>query len=112
MNIQYPTWRLMHRWIAMTLFPRQDIRFVHNIELQLLYTMIKKTKVAPMKDMFKYWLDLFKTSTYVSCTSLITRIATSIGSLDGQDIVYITTPCIIFNERYLLQGHHLKHNET
>ena len=62
--------------------------------------------------MFKHWLDLFKASIYIACTSLVIRIATSIGALDDQDVVYITTPHIIINEHYLLQGHHLKHNET
>jgi hypothetical protein len=54
-NIQHPTLGLMHCWIAMTLFPSQDIRFVRKIELQLLYAIVKKIKVAPVKDMFKHW---------------------------------------------------------
>jgi hypothetical protein len=112
MNIQHPILRLMHHWIAITLFTRQDIRFGHHVELQLLYAMIKTTKVAPIKEMFKHWLDLFKASTYISYMSLVTHIATNIGALDGQDVVYITMPCIIVNENYLLQGHHLKYNEA
>ena len=32
--------------------------------------------------------------------------------MEGQDAVYISTPRIIINEHYLLQGHHLKHNEA
>ena len=83
MNIQHPTLRFMHRWIAMTLFPRQDICFVHHAEMQLLYAMTKKIKVAPMKEMFKHWLDLFKASTNISCTSVVTRIATRIEALEG-----------------------------
>ena len=62
--------------------------------------------------MFKHWLDLFKASTYISCTSLVIRIANSIGVLDGQYVVYITTPRVVINEHYLLQGHHLKYNEA
>ena len=50
MDIQHPTLRLMHRWIAMTLFFRQDIRVVHNIEMQILYAMIEKIKIAPIKE--------------------------------------------------------------
>jgi hypothetical protein len=48
MNIQHPTLRLMHCWIAMTLFYRQDIRNAHQAELHVLYGMIKKTKIAPV----------------------------------------------------------------
>ena len=62
--------------------------------------------------MFKYWLDLFKASTYISWMCLGTRIATSIEVSEGQDVVYTTTPRIIINDHYLLQGHHLKYNEA
>jgi hypothetical protein len=40
----------MHRWIAMTLFDRQNIHFVYHAEMQLLYAMLKKIKVAPVKE--------------------------------------------------------------
>jgi hypothetical protein len=102
----------MHRWIAMTLFARQDIRFVYHAELQILYAMLKKTKIAPMKEIFKHWLETFKVSTAISCTSLVTCIAASIGALDGQDVTYISTPRIDINEHYLMQGHHLKYDDT
>jgi hypothetical protein len=42
----------------------------------------------------------------------VTRIAASIGALDGQDVTYISTPCIKTNEHYLMQGHHLKYNDA
>jgi hypothetical protein len=32
--------------------------------------------------------------------------------LDGQDVTYISTPRIIIDENYLMQGHHLKYNDT
>ena len=44
--------------------------------------------------------------------SLVTRIATSIGALDGQDVTYISTPRISINEHYLMQGHHLKYDDA
>ena len=40
----------------------------------------------------------------------MTRIATSIGALDGQDVTYISTLRISINEYYLMQGHHLKYD--
>ena len=113
MDIQHPTLRLMHHWIAMTLFSRQDIRVVHNTEMQILYAMIKKIKIAPVKEIFKHWLDTLKLfSTSISCTSLVTRTATSVGAMEDRDVVYILTSRIIINEHYLLQGHHLKHNAS
>ena len=45
-------------------------------------------------------------------TSLVTRIAERIGALDGQDVFCISTPCIIIDEQYLLQGHTLKYNKA
>ena len=86
MNINHPTLRFMHRWIAMTLFARQDIRFVYYAELQIIYAMLKKIKIAPVKEMFKHWLETFKASTSISCMSLVTRIAANIAALDGQDV--------------------------
>jgi hypothetical protein len=44
----------MHRWIAMTLFSSQDTHFVYHAEMQLLYAMLKKTKVAPVKEIFNH----------------------------------------------------------
>jgi hypothetical protein len=109
-NIQHPALRFMHRWIAITLFPSQDIRCVRNDELKLHYAIVKKIKVAPVKEMFNHWLETFKVSTSISCTSLVTCIATNIGALEGKDVVYISTPRIINDEHYLMQGHHLKYN--
>ena len=87
MDIQHPTLRLMHRWITMTLFSRQDIRVVHNTEMQILYAMIKKIKIAPVKEIFKHWLDILKLfSTSILCTSLITRIATGVGAMKDRDV--------------------------
>ena len=111
MGIQHPTLRLMHRWIAMTLFSRQDIRVVCNDEMKILYAMIKKIKIAPVKEIFKHWLELLKTfSTSISCTSLVTCIGTGVSAIEDRDIDYILTPRLIIDEHYLLQGHHLKHN--
>jgi hypothetical protein len=66
MNIYHPTLRFIHRWIAMTLFARDDIRYVHRAELQLLYAILKKTRVAPVKEMFNHWIDTIKASTAIS----------------------------------------------
>jgi len=63
-----------------------------------------------MKEIIlKHWLETFKASTFISCTSLVTHIAGSIGALDGQDVTYISTPHIGIDEHYLMQGHHLKY---
>ena len=73
--------------------------------------MIKKIKIAPVKEIFQHWLELLKTfSTSISCTSLVIRIVTGVGAMENHEVEYIPTPCLIIDEHYLLQGHHLKHN--
>ena len=62
--------------------------------------------------MFKHWLESFKASTSISCTSLVTFIATNFGVLDGQDRTYISTPRNDIDENYLMQGHHLKYDDA
>jgi hypothetical protein len=45
MNIHHPTLRFMHHWNAMTWFARDDIRYAHHAELQLLYAILKRPKL-------------------------------------------------------------------
>ena len=44
----------------------------------------------------------------VECTSLVTRIATSLGVLNWAQFSYITTPRPSIDLAYLVQGHTLK----
>jgi hypothetical protein len=74
--------------------------------------LLKKTKVAPMKEMFNHWIDTIKASTPISCTSLITQLAASVDALDGQNVIYITTRRIKVNEHFLMQGHYLKNDDA
>jgi hypothetical protein len=78
----------------------------------LLYAILKKTKVALVKEMFNHQIDTIKASTPISCTSLVTQLATSVDALDEQNVIYITTPRIKVNECFLMQGHHLKNDDA
>ena len=100
----------MHRWIAMTLFPIHDVRWVRTTELKLLYVIVHKIKVAPVKEMFHHWLELIRKSSAITCTSLVTRIANAIGALDRDNIEFISIPRTIIDEQFLIKGHHLKTN--
>ena len=44
----------------------------------------------------------------IECTSLITRIATRIGALEGNFIPFIEGDHTYIDEAYLIQGHTLK----
>jgi hypothetical protein len=85
----------------MTLFSRQDLRIVHNDEMKVLYAMIRKIKISPVKEIFKHWLEIIKTfsTTLITCTSLITRIANGVGALENQEVEYISTPRLIIDTR-------------
>ena len=50
-DIQNLTLRLMHKWVAITLFLRDDPRLVRNNELMILYAMVNKIRVSPAKAM-------------------------------------------------------------
>ena len=75
--------------------------------MRLLYAARMKIKVARVQEIVMHWLDIIKTTTPISLTSLITRVATAIGALEGQDLDYIQIPRIMINETYLIQCHHL-----
>ncbi|RLM70040.1 hypothetical protein C2845_PM17G07040 [Panicum miliaceum] len=107
-DIQNPTLRLMHKWLAITLFPRDDVRTVRNHELMILYAMVNKNKVSPVKSMISQWLSNFKMTGPIECTSLVTRIASSLGVLDGNAIPYIEDPQTLIDKDYLIYGHTLK----
>ncbi len=98
----------MHKWIAMTLFPRGDHRSIRGDELIIMFAMVRKNKIAPMKCMIRQWLENIKFSAPVDCTSLITRIAKGLGIISDQiAFILASRPCI--DETYLVQGHILKH---
>jgi len=98
----------MHKWLTITLFPRDDVRPVRNDELLILYAMVNKIKISPAQALVKQWLSNFKMTGPIECTSLITRIAMRIGALEGNFIPFIEGDRAYINEAYLIQGHTLK----
>jgi len=44
--------------------------------------MVNKIKIALVQEMVRQWLGNFRMSGPVECTSLVTRIATSLGVLN------------------------------
>lgn len=69
-------------------FPREDVRIVRD-ELRILYVMVNKTKISPIKFMVCQWLENFRLIGPVECTSLITRIAQGLGVLSWAKFSYI-----------------------
>lgn len=98
----------MHKWVALTCFPRDDVRTVRMDELRILYAMVNKIKIAPVQKMVRQWHGNFRMIGPVECTSLVTRIATSLGVLNWARFTVITTPRQSIDLAYLVQGHTLK----
>ena len=48
--------------------------------------MVRQIQISPMKAMVKQWLSNFRMTAPIECTSLVTRIVSSMGILDGNDI--------------------------
>lgn len=81
---------------------------MRNNELMILYAMVNKIKISPVRAMVSQWLENFKMTGPIECTSLITRIALKIGALDGNAIPFIEEPRFLIDRSYLVQGHTLK----
>ena len=50
----------MHKWLTITLFPRDDVRSVRNDKLLILYAMVNKIKISQAQALVKQWLMNFK----------------------------------------------------
>jgi len=107
-EIHHPTLRLMHKWLGFSLFPRSDFRTVRNDELKLLYAMIKRKKVSPIKFMMTQWLEILGLMGVVGCTSLVTRIAKNLGLLENASVIYINVPRWLIDYDYFNHAHMLK----
>ena len=81
---------------------------MRNDELMILYAMVNKIRVSLAKAMVKQSLTNFRMTGPIECTSLVTRIASNMGILDGDPIPFIEDPHALIDETYLVQGHTLK----
>jgi hypothetical protein len=71
----------MYKWLALTCFPRDDVRPIRIDKLQILFAMVNKIKISPVKSMIKQWLENFTMVGTIECTSLITQIAVHLDAL-------------------------------
>jgi hypothetical protein len=99
----------MHKWVAIMCFPRVDVRPIREHELRILFAIVNKIKIAPVKFMIRQWLENFKLVGPIECTSLITCIAEGLDVLSWAPISYINSPRLMIDENYLVFGHTLKH---
>jgi hypothetical protein len=107
-DIHHPTLQFMHKWLGFTLFPWPNFRMVRIDDLKLLYALVKRRKVSPVKIMMCPWLEVFSLPGDVECTSLVTRIARNLGLMDNALLSYINMERWYIDFEYFCQAHMLK----
>jgi hypothetical protein len=88
--------------------PRVEFRTVRVDELQCLFAIIHKIKLALVISMVEHWHTMATRIGKIEITSLVTRIATYIGALEGAQVTYLETPRKTFDEDHFVQAHLLK----
>jgi hypothetical protein len=68
-EIHHSTLRFMHKWLGFSLFSRNNFRTIRNDKLKLLYAMVKRRMVSPVKFMMKQWIEILELKGDVGCTS-------------------------------------------
>jgi hypothetical protein len=63
--------------------PRAEFRTVRVDELQCLFAIIDKIKLALVVSMIEHWCTMATRTSKIEITSLVTRIATYIGAPVG-----------------------------
>lgn len=58
-------------------------------ELQILYAMVNRIRVSPVKWLVDFWISYIGPSKPISFTSLITRITESMDLLEENEVEYI-----------------------
>jgi hypothetical protein len=81
--IHNPTLNFLHRLISGMIAPRFEFRTVRVEELQCLFAIIHKIKLAPVISIVEHWRTMATRTGNIEITSLLTRIATYIGALVG-----------------------------
>ena len=87
--MKHPTLRMFHKWLGYNLFYRDDIRKVRVGDLPLLYAAINKVLTSPVKLLVSHWLSIPSLHGPVGCTSLITRLASSLHLLENSSLEFI-----------------------
>jgi hypothetical protein len=81
-------------------------------DLKLLYAMVKRRKVSPVKFMMNQWKEVFELKGDVECTSLVICITHNLGLLDNASISPIDIPHWYIDYEYFLKTHMLKKKEN
>jgi hypothetical protein len=103
-DIQNPTLRFMHHCIGVTLFPRDDVRIVRHIDLRLLFAVVNKIRVSPIKGIVAHWMPAHNRMGPFDFTSIITKIACELWLLHEYPH-FLTTPRTMLTLDYFNHAH-------
>jgi hypothetical protein len=109
--IHNPTLSFFHRLLSGMIAPRVEFRMVRVDELQCLFSIINKIKLAPVISMVEHWRNMATRTGKIEITSLVTQIAMYLGALVGAPVTYLDTPRETFDEEHFVQAHLLKRVE-
>jgi hypothetical protein len=101
-DIHNPSLRFLHRWISFTLFPMVELHSVTTPELKSFFAMVNRIKYTPVADIVTYFTNVSKISGPIDCTSLVTQIATNLGS---SDLAYIERDVPILGLDHFVHAH-------
>jgi hypothetical protein len=91
--------------------PRVEFRTVRVDELQCLFAIVHKIKLAPVVTMVEHWCTMTSRTGKIEITSLVTWIATYLRALEGAQVTFLKTPHETFDEDHFVQAHFLKRLE-
>ena len=92
----------------MTLFPGISGYTISDDELKLLYAMVRKIKVSPVKLLVNFWLSYIEYNKPIYFTSFITRIAETFGLLDTHTFEHIDHARDVLGEEFFISINVLK----
>jgi hypothetical protein len=100
-----PTLRVVNRWIAQHLNPRNDTRAVNRMDRAYLYAVVKKLETNPTYFLLNHWLEIaFNTENTISFTPFGTRISLHLGVLGDASVAYLPAAPVI-GEAFFVQAH-------
>jgi hypothetical protein len=84
------------------------LRSVATPELKCLFAMINRIKYTPVADIVDYFKNVHKMSGPIECTSMVTRIAMSLGCPEMTNLAYIEGDAPILGLDHFVHAHILR----
>jgi hypothetical protein len=107
-DIHNPSLRFLHRWMSFMLFPMVELCSISTPELKCLFAMVNRIKCTPVASIVDYFKNVHKMSGPIECTSMVTRIAMSLGCPEMTNLAYIEGDAPILGLDHFVHTHILR----